>query len=263
MTKVQGLLSAIACGLGIAACQQPSQPAKAEPTKQAEAKAQPAAPMTLAKVREDVTHPLTSFLNKPIAEVQAQLGEPPGKGMARSSCVRYLPERVWFRCQYATQRYPDPKQHFDGIEIEYEDGFASGIAFDGWKRSSGPVDPATLLAAVGLELPEPPKVDTPAEGVKRWAWFNNLARLKIGEHQYRVEMTSVNDDWMRTKLSIILNEPLTEAQKAAILQTGGKKKEDAAEGSATTPGETTPAPTPAPTPTPPPTPPTPLPPPPT
>ncbi len=246
MTNVQGALGSLACALALVGCQPPAQVAKTESKKDeatAPKKDEPApkrdAELTLAKVRDDVPLGLTKFLGKPVADAQALLGEPPGKGMTRSSCVRYLPERVWFRCQYAMQRYPDPSGTFAWIELEFEDGAVSAVAYEGWKGGTGPVDPAPLLAAIGLELPEPPKVDTPADGVRLWSWFNPLARLKIGEHQYRVEMSVVGDDWARSKLAVILNEPLSEAQKAAILPVGGKKPDV--------------APTPTPTPTPPPT----------
>lgn len=222
MTKVQGLFS-IVCALGVLACSQPAAdkpaPAKAEPGKQ-EAAPRPEPSTTPATVREDVPLPLPSLLGQSVQVVQSRLGEPPGKGMARTSCVRFVPERVWFRCQYATQRYADPTGTFAGVAVEYEDGVATSLGFEGWKKGAGPVDPAPLLAAIGLELPEPPKVDMPADDVRRWAWFNDRARLKLGGLQYRVEMTVVGDDWARSKISVILNEPLTEAQKAAILPTG-------------------------------------------
>lgn len=233
-------LCTLACGLVLVGCSAPPTPeavkkkeepapAKAEPaptpppTAPTGVAGPPAAELTLARVREDVPLPLASLLGQPVATVQARLGEHQGKGMVRSSCVRFVPERVFFACTFALQRYVDPTGTFAGVRVEYEDGVATAVAFDGWRKGSGPFDPNQLVAAVGLELPEPPRTDAPAADVRRWTWFNDRARLKIDGRQYRVEVTVVGDDWARSRIDVLLNDPLTEAQKAKLLKPGGDK----------------------------------------
>jgi hypothetical protein len=145
--------------------------------------------------------------------------------MARSTCVRFVPERTFFTCSFALQRYEDKGGEWSGIHVEYEDGVAASIGFDGYKKGSGAFDPQQLLKAVGLELPDEPRVDEPAAGVRRWAWFNDRARLKIADHQYRVEISVVGDDWARSRIEVLRNEPLTEAQKAKVVAPAPGKAE--------------------------------------
>lgn len=205
--------------LALSACGAAPGPAAKKTEAKAEAKAEVKAEgPKLAAVREDVPVPLPAFLGKDSAAAEAQLEPPLGKGTATESCVRFVPERVFFACKRAFQRYGDRTGTFAAVHLEIEDGVVTGIGYEGWKAGHGPVSPAPLLAAVGLELPEEPLVDSPEPGVRRWSWFNHLARLPIGGRQYRVEMSVVGDDWAHSKLSVILNDPLTEAQKAATLQ---------------------------------------------
>ncbi|PCC71723.1 hypothetical protein SAMN02745121_03075 [Nannocystis exedens] len=237
MTSLQRLC-AWTCAFVAIGCSQPTGPQKAgpeaktetkteaeaaEPAKPAEAKA--AAPTTFGKVRSDVSLPLPALLGQPVASVEANFGEHQGKGLSRSTCVRFAPERTFFRCAFALQRYADKGDQWAGIRVEYEDGVAASIGFDGFKKGSGPFDPKVLLAAVGLELPDEPRTDAPAQGVRRWAWFNDRARLKIGEHQYRVEISVVGEDWSRSRIDVILNDPLTPEQKAKIVPPGPGKAE--------------------------------------
>lgn len=165
--------------------------------------------------------PLAGMLGKSPAEVEAQLAEPLGKGMARKSCVRYLPERTWFRCAFAMQRYGDKTGAFKAIGVEYEDGKATAVAFDGLVGATGPFAVATALAYVGLSLPGEPKVESAGGGATVYAWFNRASRLLIDGKQYRVVLSTVDDDWSRTKIEVILNHPLTAEQQAAVLPTGG------------------------------------------
>jgi hypothetical protein len=195
-----------------------SAPAPATPGTPATS-ATPAPPqtgLTLGAVRDDVPLPLTALLGHSVAEVQAQLGEHTGKGMQRESCVRHVPERTFFGCHYALQRYLDKTGTWAGVRIGYEDNVATEVSYDGFKAGSGPVTPEALLAAAGLTLPAPGKESAPASDVRLWTWFNSLARLKIGGKQYRVEASVVGDDWARTRVSVILNDPLTPEQQAKI-----------------------------------------------
>lgn len=223
---VVNLLRPLALPLALLACQAPARegPAPrpeeaiaAKPAAQSPAKPAAQAEPTLARVREDVPHPLTRFLGQPVDAVQSRLGQPLGKGMARETCVRFVPERVFFRCGYALQRYEDPTGTFAAVRVTYEDGVAAAVAFDGWKAGSGPFDPAALLQAIGLELPEPGKLERPDADVRLWTWFNHLARLRVNGRQYRVEMSVVGDDWSRSRVEVLLNDPLTDAQKAAVV----------------------------------------------
>jgi hypothetical protein len=161
--------------------------------------------------------PIADMLGHAPAEVQAKLGDPLGKGEARESCVRYVPDRVWFRCQHAVQRYADPTGTFEAVGVEYEDGKASALAFDGM-QVTGPFDPTAALRHVGLELPAPPKLSEPAAGTKVYAWFNSSARLLIHGRQYRVQVSVVEDDWQRAKVELVLNDPLSPDEQARKIE---------------------------------------------
>src|SRR5690606_4859841 len=134
--------------------------------------------------------PITGLLGKTPPEVEAQLAEPLGKGMARRSCVRFVPDRVWFECQYAWQRYGDKTGTYAAVQVSYEDGVATGVAFEGIP-GEGPFDPKAALAKVGVRLPGEPRVSEPAPDTRVWSWFNDEARLLIHGKQYRVEVSSV------------------------------------------------------------------------
>jgi len=202
----------------------PETPAKATPAEPAKTptKAPTNTPEKLAETRDDVPLPLTKFLGQPVADVQAQLGEHLGKGMAKKSCVRFVPERKFFGCEYALQRYADKTGNFTSIQMAYENGVATAIAYDGWKHATGPFDAQALLSAVGLSLPEPGDLTTPQPNVKLWRWFNQKARLRIHGKQYRVEVSVIDDDWARSRVEVLVNDPLTPEQTAKILQPGGR-----------------------------------------
>jgi len=152
--------------------------------------------------------PIDEMIGHAPAEVEAKLGDPLGKGESRTSCVRYVPERTWFKCTHARQRYADPTDKFKAIGVEFEDGKASALAFDG-PKGEGPFEPNKALAFVGLELPGEPKLEEPEPGTKVYSWFNASARLLIQGRQYRVQVSTVADDWARSKVELILNDPLS------------------------------------------------------
>jgi hypothetical protein len=185
-------------------------------TKLTEPPTKPADP-TLGRVLEGPL-PIASVLGKPPSEVQPLLAEPLGKGMVRKSCVRFLPERTWFSCEFATQRYGDRTGAYTAIGVEYQDGISTAIAFEGPKNPSGPFDARAALAYVGLELPGEPKVENPDADAVVYAWFNGAARLLIGGRQYRVVVSSVGGDWARTKIEVILNHPLDDAERSRIME---------------------------------------------
>lgn len=212
----------------LAACGGPQAPADSGPAIQpapttVDPPAKAAAPgpkkpaQTLAQVRTDVPLPLTRLLGQAVADVQAQLGEHTGKGMMRNSCVRFVPERTFFTCKYALQRYVEKTGNFTALQVAYEDGKATAVAYDGWKHATGPFTPEAALAAVGLTLPEPGVETSPAPNTRLWSWFNSRARLVIDRQQYRVEVSVIDNEWARSRVEVILNDPLTPAQKAVII----------------------------------------------
>jgi hypothetical protein len=168
--------------------------------------------------------PIADMLGHTPAEVEAKLGDTLGKGSSRTSCVRYVPDRTWFKCAHARQRYADPNGKFTAIGMEFEDGKASAIAFDGFVAAEGAFTPEAALAIVGLELPGEPKVDEPEPGTKVWSWWNSSARLLVNGRQHRVQVSSVGDDWTRTKVEIVLNDPLSADELARKVEPGAAEQ---------------------------------------
>lgn len=192
---------------------EPEQPAPA-PAAVEKPPSEPSAG-SLATVSADVTYPLPQILGKSPAEVEPKLGDPTGKGISRTSCIRFLPERTWFECEFAMQRYADPTGTYDAITVTYEDGVSTGIAFEGIP-GDGDFDPKAALAHVGVELVGEPKVSTPADDVTLSSWFNAAARLLVHGKQYRVEVSSIGGTWGSSKVEFFLNHPLTGAQQAKV-----------------------------------------------
>ena len=60
--------------------------------------------------------------------------------------------------------------------------------------------------------------------MRLWSWFNSLARLRISGNEYRVEVSVVEDDWSRGRVSVVQNDRLTPEQSAKILQPAGGPK---------------------------------------
>jgi hypothetical protein len=183
----------------------------------------------LGRIRDDAPLPLVEMLGHPPPEVQRHLGEHLGKGGQRDSCVRYVPEasggptlRTWFRCKHVWQRYADKTGTFASIGVEYEDGKCTAIAMEGIP-GKGPFDRKQALERTGFDLPGDPKMREPAAGVKVWSYFNNAARLKIDDKEYRLEVSVVEDDWSRAKVEILLNHHLTDDERARVIQIGDRK----------------------------------------
>lgn len=189
---------------------------KSPDTKSPDAKADATPEVALGRVLEGPL-PIAGLLGKPPAEVQAQLSEPLGKGMRRKSCVRFLPERTWFECEFATQRYGDTSGAYSAIGVEYQNGKSTAVAFEGPKHPTGAFDVRAALAYVGLELPGEPKIETPPGDALVASWFNAAARLRIDGRQYRVVVSSVGNDWSRTKVEVSLNDPLDADELARVM----------------------------------------------
>lgn len=170
---------------------------------------------------------LNALVNKSAAEVDAVLGAPKDVGTDRISCVRFVPERVFFACEQEIRVYES--KHFEQIRVEFEDGYAAMVAISGLP-GTGAFEPTAALASVGVTVPGEPRHDNPKlamggepdEVVDRWEWGNNSARLRIDELEHRVRLSVVANDWRRAKLELINNHPLTDEQTAKIkLPRGG------------------------------------------
>ena len=101
--------------------------------------------------------------------------------------------------------------------LTYEDGKVAGVAMEKLP-GEGPFDPRKALAMVGLELPGEPTVEHPAEGVTVWSWWNARARLRVHGRQYYVRVSSVDDGWDRAKVEIILNDVLSDDERARVIE---------------------------------------------
>jgi hypothetical protein len=213
---------AIACGCPTEGPQQtppPGSPAPAPVGAPAEPASGPAgqADAPRGRIRPDAPLPLASILGAEPQVAESHLGEPLSKGGAKKTCVRFVPERVFFECASAWQRYADRTGMFGAIEVRYEDGRATSIAFE-QLPGEGAFDPRGALTKVGLELPGEPKVSEPAPNVTLWSWFNAAARLVVHDRQYRVEVSAVDGEWGKAKVDVICNHPLTEEQKSKIVE---------------------------------------------
>lgn len=163
---------------------------------------------------------LRTIVNKSAEQVDAVLGEPIDIGSDRVSCVRFVPERVFFACEQQIRVYAHPQ--FESIRVEFEDGRAALVALAGLP-GDGTLEPGAALASLGVEIPGEPNHDNPGlsagepgDVVDRWVWGNSRARLLIDGLEHRVRLSVVNGDWRRAKLEIINNNPLSPAQEQRI-----------------------------------------------
>lgn len=200
----------------------------AKPAKAPEAKAVPDRHedgKPLGKILASAPLPIAKILGQSPPDAETQLGPhmPDSKGGRREACVRYLPERTWFSCKFAWQRYSDATNTFGVVHLTYEDGKASGLAFENIP-GEGDFDPRAALKVVGLELPGEPLVENPQPEVTIYNWWNARARLVIHERQYRVRVSTVSGKWDTAKVEIILNDPLSDSEKARIIENPEGKK---------------------------------------
>jgi hypothetical protein len=166
---------------------------------------------------------LSVLLNRSPEQVEAILGKPTDTGVQRVSCVRFVPERVFFACQQEARFYPYPQ--LERIVVEYEDGHATTISLVGL-TGVGEFTPDGALAIAGLALPGSPREskptfglgDTPDTHVQAWDWHNADARMRVEGQQYRVRVSTVNGEWSRSKVEVINNTPLDAEQRKRIKQ---------------------------------------------
>jgi len=163
---------------------------------------------------------LGALVNKTPEQVEAVLGEPSDTGSDRISCVRFVPDRVFFSCEQEIRVYPH--KQFELIRVEYEDGRAALVGISGLP-GDGPFDHRAALTAMGVAVPGEPTHDSPSvdragsdDVVDRWEWGNSQARLRVDGLEHRVRLSVVNGDWRRAKLEIINNHPLTPAQQERV-----------------------------------------------
>jgi hypothetical protein len=172
----------------------------------------------LGQISSDTPVPLKDLLGQPPDAVEKVLGEPSATESNRISCIRWVPERVFFACEQELRRYPNEKlTHF--IEVDYEDGRAATVAMVGLKSDSSFSLDAVMKAA-GLSLPGKPKLTHPRDSVSVWTFWNAQARLLVNEKQYYVRISVVDDEWERSKVEVIVNHPLTPDQESRIKKRG-------------------------------------------
>lgn len=173
----------------------------------------------LGKILPDAPLPLGKMLGAEPAAAEAFVGPPlpNSKGEMRDKCVRFLPERTWFRCRYAWQRYTDETNTFGVVQITFEDGKVAGVSVEDLP-GSGDFDPRKALSLVGLDLPLEPKVDHPTPEVTVWTWWNARARLRVHGREHFVRVSSVNGTWDSAKVEIILNDHLTADEKSRVIE---------------------------------------------
>lgn len=198
----------------------------AGPTKADETKTDPAKDLG----RLDATLlPLGDMLGAAPQVVEGHLGPPKAKGGRRESCVRFVPDRVWFSCESVWQRYEDKNGTLSGVRVFYEDGVATAIGLESIP-GQGPFDPRKALEIAGVHLPGEPTLQTPEASVRIWSWFNNQARLKVKGREYKVEVSVIGDDWHSAKVEVILNDRLNADEKARLLPTKGADDSKADQG---------------------------------
>jgi hypothetical protein len=171
----------------------------------------------LGSVLREAPLPIEQIIGFPAAQAESFLGAPTGKGGTRKSCVRHVPHRTWFHCEHAWQRYADKTGRFAAVSLEFEDGVVAAMAWEA-VPGSGTFDPRVAARTVGLELPGEPSVHTPAADVTVWSYFNNATRLRIHGREYRVEVSTRLGAWEHSKVELILNDPLSEAEKARVFE---------------------------------------------
>jgi hypothetical protein len=179
----------------------------------------------LGQLRTSEHIDLTLLVNKTPAEVDAVLGAPKDTGSDRVSCVRFVPQRVFFACTQEIRVYQHPP--FEQIRIEFEDGRSTNVGIAGLP-GEGAFNLDAALASLGVVLPETPSHDNPglalggdpSDVVDRWEWPNDRARLRVDGLEQRVRVSVVNSDYRRAKLEIINNNPLSPEQAARIKSTG-------------------------------------------
>jgi hypothetical protein len=195
----------------------------------------------LAKVQDGIVR-VDAIMGRSPDEVAGILGEPSSFSEQPVSCVRLLPDRVFFSCKHEFAVYAAPEGAAEQIELEFEDGKATVLAVAGLV-GEGPFDAERALELVGLELPGKPMLKHPEfqdrmaqktqNTVDLHSWWNGEARLILGGKEHRVEVSVVNGEWRRSKVKVVENHPLDADQQARVIKKappdGAPASEDASE----------------------------------
>ncbi|GEM_PF-2318143 len=229
---------ALACALisSVGACDAPKDEGAKAGDQQGRAQARAGENGSTQAAPTPASEPTAQLLSNEIIDLSAVLTASPEEaekllGAAKeadtheSSCVRFLPERVFFKCEHDMRMYEHPKLGY--LTIDYQDGAAAELAF------VGPVSEVEFsldaaMGFLGLVLPGEPRHSNPGANtgkrgdiVDLWDWGNSGARLAIDGHQFRVRISSLNLSWEGTKIEIIDNSPLTSDQQARIMPIKG------------------------------------------
>jgi hypothetical protein len=207
----------------LGACESASAPgAESDSANQAKPEAIPKAAQTDAErfTGKGIVD-LSVLLHRSPDQVEAILGKPTETGKQRISCVRFVPERVFFACEQEARFYTHPQ--LERLVVEYEDGVATTISLAGL-QGEGEFNPDKALAIAGLALPGNPREskptfglgDEPDQNVQAWDWHNSEARMRVEGQQYRVRVSVVNGEWKRSKVEVINNSPLDAEQRKRI-----------------------------------------------
>lgn len=173
----------------------------------------------MGRVLPDAPIPLGGVLGHGPEEAEKILGAPTETGSRRISCVRFLPERVFFACEQEARQYADKTGKFETLHVEYEDGKAASVSMSGLV-GEGEFSPEKALAIVGLELPGEHRSIQPQPDVTVWDYWNTEARLVLDDKQYRVQVSVIDGEWPRSKVEVMLNHPLTDDEKSRIKPVG-------------------------------------------
>jgi hypothetical protein len=212
----------IALLLAITACPEPSAPNTQDEPKSGSTQPPPK-PFTGAGSID-----LSGLLQQKPEVVEVVLGQPVETGKQRISCVRFVPERVFFACEQEARFYAF--SGFERIEVEYEDGVAAAISLVG-VMGEGAFEPQKALALAGLELEGEPHHERPAliggqtDVVDTWTWNNAQARMRVADKEHMVRISVINGEWARSQVEVFDNSPLTEDQKQRIKPIRGATSE--------------------------------------
>ena len=144
-------------------------------------------------------------------DVAASLGAHTREGGGRISCVRFLPKRVHFACTHIARDYTHPS--FEKVTVDFEDGRAAAVSLVGFKGAKGEFSVAGTLKAAGIKAARAPRPQS-ADGAEVFVWFNHEAQLMVGKDQFLMRLSTVDQDWAKTKLEVIFNGPLSKDEQS-------------------------------------------------
>jgi hypothetical protein len=169
----------------------------------------------LGKFVEGSKYPWKDVLFQSPEAVDAKLGTPTKTARVYETCYRATPYKVMFKCDGTQRDYQ--LESGERIEVTFEDGVATAMAIIALP-GTGDFDPRVALERAGLDLPGEPLPSNPSEVTELWEWFNDQARLPFKKHEFRVQVSVVEKDWKRSKVEVLDNTALNDAQKAKVVE---------------------------------------------